>query len=256
MYGKTLFLIDRDATVGGVAGSLTDLDSLDARNVDLERLTVPALSLSLERIAKLGREREASLVVVGVSDSAALFENGLSGRAALPDHPLLYLGVNSPAGPLLPMRGRILGHVLVPGDFSTRSGCLASCLVRVAKRGVRVVTLMHVSDEGLKRGCPRTSVGEMGRVDTDWVDQLKKMLFSAGVEEVRFVTPFGGTPDFEKMSPSVTLVLVGATCNADIANAYVLAAGRMFARHDAVPALMLTPESCVAAAHARVRGAA
>ena len=249
MYVKTLFLIDRNATVGGVAGGFTDLDSLDARNVDLERLSVPALSLPLKRIAEMGREREASLVVVGVSDAAALYHGGLTGHAALPDHPLLYVGVNSPSGSLLPAPRRILRHILVPSDYSARFGCLASCLVRVAKRGVQVVTLMHVPDAALSRGCSRPPVGEMGRVDTDWVEQLEKMLFAAGVDEVRFVSPLEGSPEFGSLSPEVSLVLVGSTCNVDIVNAYVLAAGRMFAHDKEIPALMLTAESCLAGEH-------
>ena len=254
MYAKTLFLIDHNATVGGIAGGFTDLDALDARNVDLERLSVPALSLPIKRVAEMGREREASLVVVGVSDAAALFHGGLTGHAALPDHPLLYLGVNSPRGAFLPIPRRILNHVLVPGDYSARSGCLASCLVRVARRGVQVVTLMHVPDATLSRGYARPSVGEMGRVDTDWVDQLEKMLFASGVEEVRFISPQDGSPEFESLNPDVSLVLVGSTCNIDIVNEYVLAAGRMFARDDEIPALMLTAESCLA--RERARGAA
>lgn len=254
MYAKTLFLVDSDATVGGLAGGFTDLDALEARDVDLERMSVPALSLPLDRIAEMGREHEASLVVVGVSNPAALFDSGLTGRAALPDHPLLYLGVNAPAGSLLPMPRRILRHVLAPGDFSVRSGCLASCLVRVARRGVRIVTLMHVPDAGLSSGCAYSSAREMGRVDAEWVEQLKRMLFSAGVDEVRFISPMGGSPKFGHLSPSVSLVLVGATCSAEIAHAYVIAAGRMFAHHDDVPALMLTAESCLVGE--RVLGAA
>lgn len=254
MYGKTLFLVDHDATIGGVAGGLSDLDALDARHVDVERLSVSPMTLPLTRIADMCRESESSLGVVGVSTSAALQENVLAGRAALPGHPLLYLGVNAPAGSLLPARDRILQHVLVPGDYSVRSGCLTSCLVRVARRGARIVTLMHVPDEGLPRACSLESAGELGRVDIDWVDQLKKMLFSAGVDEVRFVSPEGGSPGFERMDPNVSLVLVGATCNKDIVNAYVEAASRMFARCDDVPALMLTAESCLVGA--RTLGAA
>lgn len=254
MYAKTLFLVDHDATVGGIAGGLTDLDALDARHVDVERLSVSPLSLPLERVADMSREHDASLVVVGVSASEALHENILTGRAALPDHPLMYLGVNAPAGSLLPARDRILRHVLVPSDFSVHSGCLTSCLVRVARRGTRIVTLMHVPDAGLPRGCSHKSAGELGRVDTDLVDRLKKMLFSAGVDEVRFIYPEGGSPGFERMDPGVSLVLVGATCNADIVSAYAEAASRMFARHDDVPALMLTAESCLAGA--RTLGAA
>lgn len=246
MYAKTLFLIDRDATVGGIAGGLADLNALDARNVDLERLSVPAMSVPLDRIARMGRERDANLMVVGVSDVAALFEAGLTGRAALPNHPLLYLGVNAPMGALLPAPGRILRHVLAPSDYSARSGCLASCLVRVAKRGARVVTLMHVPDAGASRDCTYSTAHEVDRIDSDWVEQLKKMLFSAGVEEVRFISPLGGSVDFDQMSPAVSLVIVGSTCNVDIADAYVAAAKQTFARHDDVPALMLTAESCLA----------
>lgn len=254
MYDKTLFLIDDNATVGGLGGGLADLDALDAPHVDLERLSVPTLSLSLARIAEMGRERGASLVAVGVSDAAALYGMGIVGRAALPDLPLLYLGVNSPARSPLPTLGRILGHVLAPSDYSVRSGCLASCLVRVARRGARVVTLMHVPDAGLSSGCAYSSVGEIGRVDADWVEQLKKMLFSVGVDEVRFVSPLGGSPEFDLMNPGVSLVLVGATCNAEVAQAYVSAAGHMFTQRDEVPALMLIAASCQA--DARVRGAA
>lgn len=249
-YAKTLFLIDDGATVGGVAGGFTDLESLDARNVELERLSVPSLSLSLDRIAELGREHQASLVVVGVSDAAAFYDKGIAGHAALPDHPLLYLGVNSPEGALLPAPGRILRHVLVPGDYSARSGCLASCLLRVARRGSRVVTLMHVPDVALSKGCSRPSVGEIGRVDADWIELLKKMLFSAGVDEVRLVSPVGGAPEFADMNPSVSLVLVGATCNVEIAEAYISAAKRLFTHRDEVPALMLIAESCLFGARA------
>jgi nucleotide-binding universal stress UspA family protein len=250
-YAKTLFLIDDGATVGGVAGGFTDLESLDARNVELERLSVPALSLSLEQIAEMGREAEAALVVVGVSDAKSLYGMGILGHAAMPSHPLLYLGVNTPDGALLPHTGRILRHILVPGDFSARSGCLTSCLLRAAGRGTRVVTLMHVPDAALSKGCSPSSVGELGRVDTDWVEQLKKMLFSAGVDEVRFISPVGGAPEFAEMNPSVSLVLVGATCNAEIAQAYISAAGSLFAHRDEVPALMLTAESCLVEGRAR-----
>jgi nucleotide-binding universal stress UspA family protein len=253
-YAKTLFLIDDGATVGGVAGGFTDLESLDARNVELERLSVPALSLSLDQIAEMSRQHDASLVVVGVSDAKSLYSMGIVGHAAMPSHPLLYVGVNKPDGALLPNPGRILRHILVPGDFSARSGCLASCLLRTAGRGTRVVTLMHVPDAVLSKDCSHPSVGEIGRVNTDWVEQLKKMLFSAGVDEVRLISPVGGVPEFADMNPSVSLVLVGATCNAEVAQAYISAAGSLFAHRDEVPALMLTAESCLM--DGRVRGAA
>ena len=249
-YAKTLFLIDADATVGGVAGGFADLDALDARNIELERISVPALSLSLKRIAEMGQEAEAALVAIGVSTASALYDGSFTGQAALPNHPLLYLGVNSPTGALIPMPGRILRHVLVPGDYSVRSGCLASCLTRVARRGARVVTLMHVPDADLSRACSYPAVGETGRVDTDWIDQLKRTLFSAGVDEVRFISPLAGAPEFGDMAPAVSLVMVGATCNAEIARAYVSAAGRLFAHNDEVPALMLTAESCLVGARA------
>jgi nucleotide-binding universal stress UspA family protein len=245
-YAKTLFLIDDGATVGGVAGGFSDLDALDARNVDLERLSAPVLSLSLNEIATMGRAHDASLVAVGVSGTVGLLDKAITGHAALPDHPLLYLGVTSPAGALLPTPGRILRHVLVPGDYSTRSGCLASCLLRVARRGSRVVTLMHVPDATLASGCSRPAVGEIGRVDTDWIDQIKKMLFSVGVEEVRFIAPAAGASEFTVMSPAVSLVLVGATCNEEVARTYVSAVRKLFDRRDEVPALMLTAESCQA----------
>lgn len=253
-YAKTLFLIDSDATVGGVAGGLADLNSLGARNVDAVRTAAPALALPLDQIAAMGRDSDASLLVVGVPDTMSLYRAGIVGRAAMPDLPLLYLGVNSPDGALLPTPGRVLRHVLVPGDYSVRSGCLSSCLTRIAQRGSRIVTLMHVPDASLASGCAHPAVGEIGRIDTDWIEHLKAMLFSAGVDEVRLITPANGDPEFDDLSPRVTLVLVGSTCNSEIAQAYVSAAGRHFAHHDEVPALMLTAESCAAAA--RARGAA
>ena len=253
-YGKTLFLIDSHTTVGGLAGGLADLASIDASGIDLERLTVPALSLSTARIAAMGKERGAALVAVGVSDAASLKDMGVSASAALPDLPLLYLGVNSPAASPFPTPGRILNHILAPSDYSVHSGCLTSCLIRIARRGVRVVTLMHVPDAGIAEGCLRPEMGEIGRVDTDWVDQLKRMLFSAGVDEVRFVSPLGGSAQFDLMTPAVSLVLVGAACRAEIAQAYVSAAGQLLAQQSEVPALMFTAESCPT--NARVRGAA
>lgn len=243
-YGKTLFLIDNHATVGGLAGGFADLAALDALDVDLERLSEPALSLSATRIAEMGRERGANLVAVGVSDASTLNDLGVAVHAVLPDMPLLYLGVNSPAASPFPAMDRILNHVLVPSDYSARSGCLTSCLLRVARRGVRVVTLMHVPDTGLSSGCVRPAEGEIGRVDKDWIDQLKQTLFSAGVDEVRFVSPRGNSPEFELLTPSVSLVLVGAACRAEVASAYVAAAGHLLTKQHEVPALMLTAESC------------
>lgn len=247
MYTKTLFLIDRGATVGGLAGGFNDLASLAAADIHTQRVPVPAHTLALAQIAEMGRASEASLVAVGVSDPAALYETGIEGRAALPDHPLLYLGVNAPSGPLIPQHARILSHVLAPSDYSVRSGCMTSCLIRVAKRGAKIVTLMHVPSAVDSCDSADPQAGELGRVDTDWIDQLKKLLFSAGVDEVRFISPMGSSPEFDQMSPHVSLVLVGATCSSEIANEYVKAAGRLVARHKDVPALMLTAESCVIA---------
>lgn len=118
---------------------------------------------------------------------------------ALPDHPLLYVGVNAPMGFLLPTPGRILQHVLHPGDYSVRSGCLASCLLRVARRGARVVTLLHVPDANLSRGCSYPKAGEIGRVDADWIEHLHAMRFTAGADEVRFSSPAQGSPGFEQL---------------------------------------------------------
>ena len=188
---------------------------------------------------------------MGVADSSSLRELGVSGRAAVPDHPLLYLGVNAPSGPLLPTRGRILSHVLASGDYSVRSACVAACVGRLARSGARVVTLMHMPDPGLAAHCEWTTVGELGRVDTDWVDQLKKMLFSAGVDEVRFVAPALGTSEVMDFNPAVSLILAGRTCNADIATAYASAASRQISHQEAAPALMLTAESCAVAAAQR-----
>jgi len=248
MYERTLFLVDRDATVGGLAAALMDLASLGAHNVDVQRLLVPALELPLQRIAEMGRAAGASLIAVGVADSVSLRELGVSGRAAVPDHPLLYLGVNAPSGPLLPTRGRILGHVLASGDYSVRSACVAACLSRLARSGARVVTLMHMPDSVLAAHCERTAAGELGRVDMDWVDQLKRMLFAAGVEEVRFLAPAPGVSEETDFNPAVSLVLAGSTCNADIAAAYASAASRQISHQAAAPALMLTAESCAIAA--------
>jgi len=248
LYERTLFLVDQDATVGGLAAALGDLASLGAHNVDVERLMTPALELPLDRIAEMGRTARASLIAIGVADSSSLRELGVSGRAAVPDHPMLYLGVNAPSGYLLPPRGRILGHVLASGDYSVRSACLAACLGRLARSGAKVITLMHTPDVGLVTHCQRTTIGELGRVDIDWIDQLKRMLFSAGVDEVRFLAPALGASEATDFDPVVSLILAGSTCNTDIATAYASAASRQISHQEAAPALMLTAESCVAAA--------
>ena len=253
-YGKTLFLIDEHATVGGLAGGLSDLASLDATDVDLERLSVSSLSLSGARVAEMGEAHGASLIAVGVSDAVTLLDLGVADRSTRPGIPLLYLGVNSPAATPFPAPGRILNHVLAPSDYSVRSGCLTSCLMRVARRGARVVTLMHVPDAGLARECVPTGAGELDRVDTDRVDQLKAMLFSAGVEEVRFVSPAGGSAEFELMIPSVSLVVVGESCRTEITKAYIAASAHLLRKQHDVPALMLTAESCPTTS--RLHGAA
>ncbi len=258
MYDKTLFLVDRDATVGGVAAAFSDLAALGAHDVEVHQLDTPALELPLKRIAALGRESKASLVAVGVANPTALRELGVSGRAAVADLPLIYLGVSAPAGELLPEQSRILGHVLALGDYSVRSSCVAACLTRIAGGGARVVTLLHTPDSALAARCVRPAVGELGRIDTDWVDRLKEMLFSAGVEEVRFLSPVPGAAGLLEHDPAVSLILVGHTCNADISAAYGMAASRRIVHREDAPALLLTAESCAAIGgkRGRKRGAA
>jgi len=253
-YGKTLFLIDENATIGGLAGGLSDLAMLDATDVDLERLSVPSLSLTGARITKMSAARGASLVAVGVSDATTLLDLGVVGQSVRPGVPLLYLGVNSPSATPFPAPGRILHHVLAPSDYSVRSGCLTSCLMRVARRGAQVVTLMHVPDARLARDCVPTRAGELGRVDADWVDQLKAMLFSAGGGGARCVSPAGGSAGFELMTPGVSLVLVGESRRAEITKAYIAASAHLLRKQHDVPALMLTAESCSTAP--RLHGAA
>lgn len=247
MYERALLVVDGKATVGGLAGALMDLAALGAHDVDVERTSTPALELPLSRIAEMARAKNAALIAVGVADSASLRGVGVSGRAALPDHPLLYVGVNSPCGSLLPNQGRILEHVLVTGDYSIRSACVAACLRRLARSGARVVTLMHTPDSGLAAHCVRTNAGELGRVDIDWVERLKRMLFSAGVDEVRFVASPISTPAVLDVGPAVSLILAGRTCTSEIAAAYASAASAHISHRESIPALMLTAESCAAA---------
>lgn len=249
MYRKALLLIDEHATVGGVAAAYGDLSAIGARTVDIERLTAPVLELPLATIAEKGRTAAADVVALGVADAASLRDVGVSVRTATNESPLLYLGVTVPEGPLLPARGRILNHVLVPGDFSVKSACVSACLDRIARRGARVVTLLHMPDPALTTGCNPSAAGELSRIDTDWVDQVKRRLFSAGVYEVRFVAP---EPDarqteFEGFAPPVSLILAGRTCGVDIARAYSLAASRLMNHREEPPALMLTADTCSAA---------
>jgi nucleotide-binding universal stress UspA family protein len=255
MQGNTLFLVDKDATVSGIAGGLVDLAAIGAYGIEIEHSARPVLGLADRELAKLSVDHNADLIVLGVSDLAAFRGVGVTCRAALPDHPMLYLGVGSAGNaPSLPRPDRILGHVLVPSDYSVRSGCLSACLVQIARRGVRVVTLLHVPDTELSRNSTHGFAGELGRVDIEWVERLKRSLFSAGVEEVRFVSPkVDAELTLDLIEPAVSLVLVGAACNAHVAETYVLSAARLLAHGESVPALMLTAETCTAV---RGRGAA
>jgi hypothetical protein len=82
----------------------------------------------------------------------------------------------------------------------------------------------------------------------EWVEHLKRNLLSAGVEEVRFLVPSEKDSHvLEDQRPSVSLVVAGGTCNAEIARSYGRAAMELFASGQSVPALMLTAEgSCSA----------
>ena len=175
---------------------------------------------------------------------------------ALDGLPLLCLPVNTSAdGSLLPTPGRILEHVLVPGDYSSRSGCVAACLQRIVRYGARVVTLLHVAHADRDRRCPPGGLGEMDEIDTEWVDHLKKTLFRAGVDEVRFIVPEAeNSPALDELKPSVSLVVVGAACSGEITRTYCSAAERLFSSGKAVPALMFTAEAC--SVLGAIRGAA
>jgi nucleotide-binding universal stress UspA family protein len=244
MYPKTLFVTDKTATVGGLAGGLADLAALGAFGVEMEECRSSTLGLSRERLAELGAKKQSSLVAVGVSDPSALTRGEFPMIEALADRPLLYLSVNSPADePLLPRPRRILTHVLVPSDFSERSACAMACLRRVVARGARVVTLMHVHDERIASQQPCPSVGELGRIDMEWVERAKCDLLRAGVDEVRLITPSANElGSFDLLEPRVSLVLAGGTCSAEVARAYGQAAMRLFAGGKSVPALMLSAE--------------
>lgn len=253
MYRKALLLIDGNAAVGGVAAAYGDLAAIGARDVQVDRLNTPVLELPLPEIAHRGRAAHADLVALGVADATSLRNVGVSVRTASSEYPLLYLGVSVPDGPLLPARGRILRHVLVPGDFSVRSACVSACLNRTARNGAKIVTLMHMPDPGLLSTCAPPPVGELGRVDADWIDHIKRALFSAGVHEVRFIAPgsTGDSTEFEGFSPEVSLILAGRTCGVDIAHAYNLAASRLMNHREDPPALMLTADTCAAASGRR-----
>jgi hypothetical protein len=222
----------------------------------MEECRSSALGLSRERLMELGAKGQSSLVAVGVSDPSALTRGEFPMIEALADRPLLYVSVNSPAEePLFPRPHRILTHVLVPGDFSERAACAMACLRRVVAGGARVVTLMHVHDERIASQRPCPAVGEIGRIDMEWVERIKGDLLHAGVDEVRLITPnandLGG---FDLLEPMVSLVLVGGTCSAEVARVYGMAAMRLFAGGKSVPALMLSAQgSCSAAVK---RGAA
>jgi len=251
MYAKTVLIVDRDATVGGLAGGLGDLAALGAFNVEIERCDASVARLSRARLAELGHEHDASLVVVGATDPRFLADGQMPHCEGLADRPVLYVWVNSPSEePPLPSPHRLLRHVLAPGDYSTRSACAAACLLRIAASGARIVTLMHVRDAEISSHQPCPDVGEIGRVDMEWIEHLKRSLLLAGVEEVRFLMP--GDQDthvLEDQHPSVSLVVAGGTCNAEVARSYGRAAMELFASGQSVPALMLTAEgSCSASA--------
>jgi nucleotide-binding universal stress UspA family protein len=244
-----VIVVDKDATVGGLAGGLGDLAAIGAFDVEIERCDASAARLSQARLAALGNEHDASLVVVGATDPGFLAEGSMPLVEGLADRPVLYVWVNSPSEePALPNPHRLLRHVLAPGDYSVRSACAAACLLRIASTGARVVTLMHVREAEGSRHQPCPGVGEIGRVDMEWIEHLKRNLLSAGVEEVRFLVPSDQDMHvLEDQRPSVSLVVAGGTCNAEIARSYGRAAMELFASGQSVPALMLTAEgSCSA----------
>ena len=256
MYATTLFLLDETATVGGMAGGFVDLASLGAHDVQVERRSGAISSTAPQELTRLCGDRHAALVAVGMSDPGAVTAAAAAWLEALDGLPLLCLPVNTSAdGSLLPTPGRILEHVLVPGDYSLRSGCVAACLQRIVRYGARVVTLLHVAHADRDRRCPPGGLGEMDEIDTEWVDHLKKTLFRAGVDEVRFIVPEAeNSPALDELKPSVSLVVVGAACSGEITRTYCSAAERLFSSGKAVPALMFTAEAC--SVLGAIRGAA
>ncbi|MBI5232618.1 MAG: hypothetical protein HY876_10700 [Coriobacteriales bacterium] len=249
MKGKTLFIVDTGATVGGIAQGITDLGALGLGDVDIRRVDFAKPESVDDCIAEL-KAGGPSSVAVGVGDKTAGLPTALASLLATPGRTLIYLNAGSrPEGqPVLSARRRVLGHVVVPADLSVRSGCLAACLGHVCRQGVGTVTLTHVAHVGSNAGCHDSALSQLGSLDTEWCEWLKSRLFKSGVSEVRIVVPNQSTLDADGgFGPDASLVLVGSTCDEHVVHAY-LEAWRAGSGHLGVaPVLMFTAEGCSAA---------
>ncbi len=241
MYSNTLFVVEEHASVAGIASGLVDLASLGAFEVEVEKYRHG--DRGLERAREHGARRDGGLVAYGLSGASDVDAVGLD---TVENAAIVYLDIAKHSrGPAIHQRGAILEHVLVASDFTVRSGCTTACLANAVSRGVGRVTLLHVPAPGTAR-CPGSSSGELGCVDLDWFESLKRMMFKSGAEEVDFLTPDPGhvAEELRRLVPTASLVIVGSGCSERVTAEYRKVARPLIESGNDAPALFITAADC------------
>jgi len=135
-----------------------------------------------------------------------------------------------------------LEHVLFPTDFSDNAGHAFSCVEKIAERGAKHVTLLHVQDQGLIERYLKDRLEEFNRIDLGRLERLKAELTDRGVRHVDIEIPYG-SPKHEVIARTrkgdISLVVMGCQGRGFAGDAFLGSVSHAVVGHAATSVLLI-----------------
>lgn len=177
---------------------------LEMEGFKVETRTVTGVAK--KEIAKIAQEEDYSIIVVGAEkDSlvkAQLFSDFAYSVIGHLEKPVLLirLAENYRDGQICidSIGCGISNHVLFPTDFSENAETAFDFLRKMVSGGAKKITLLHIQDKTKIIPHLADKVDEFNRIDTDRLNNLKKVLEQDGSVEVNIIVKLG--------SPSVEIL--------------------------------------------------
>lgn len=197
----------------------TQKEILEKQGFAVETRTV--MGVEKKEISKIAKEEDYSIIVVGAEKDtllrAQLFEGIAYDVISHSEKPVLLIRLEEnyrDGQACIDSIGcGIDNHVLFPTDFSENAELAFDFLRKMVADGAKKITLLHVQDKAKIVPHLEGKLDEFNRIDTERLDNMKKVLEQYGNVEVntivRFGSPFVEILNFVK-ELNVQLVVMGS----------------------------------------------
>lgn len=198
-------------------------------------------------LAKLAKEENASLIVIGTHGKGLSFESPLGGTALKIIHsivkPILVVRLaRSEEGACTSECLAIDKPVLYTTDFSDTAELAFTYVEKMVEKGVKRVTLIHVQDKTAIEKHLAHRLDEFNEIDTERLEMLKDRLITLGAQDVKMVLKYGLPIEeilHESKEDDYSLIVMGAQGKGLVKDVFLGSVSGNVVRNTSHPVLLI-----------------